>query len=155
MELFCYSVGNIPDGVMRAAERQSHMGSMKVSLSTRVSVIAVVKLASMLPLHSVWVLRGYNLKWKSTLHFSVELNSFELPSVSLETSVKWNEKWSKVWNWLVPQYCLMCHLVSTCPARISVWTLATVQKSQCILAAVCSLLLSSWPHCGLRTRRLS
>jgi len=27
-------VGNIPDGVMRAAERQSHMGSMKVSVST-------------------------------------------------------------------------------------------------------------------------
>ncbi|KAI3354320.1 hypothetical protein L3Q82_018854, partial [Scortum barcoo] len=32
-------MGNIPDGVMRAAERQSHMGSMKASLSTPASVI--------------------------------------------------------------------------------------------------------------------
>jgi len=32
--LFWCSVSNIPGGVMRAAERQSHLGSMKVSLST-------------------------------------------------------------------------------------------------------------------------
>lgn len=33
-EFFCYSIANILDGVMRAAERQSHMGSMKVSVTT-------------------------------------------------------------------------------------------------------------------------
>lgn len=39
--LFCCSIANILDGVMRAAERQSHMGSMKVSVTTALSVMAV------------------------------------------------------------------------------------------------------------------
>lgn len=70
MELFCCSVGNIPDGVMRAAERLSHMGSMKVSLSTVMSVIAAAAVKMVSRLHYV-VFLSYELKGKSSLHFWV------------------------------------------------------------------------------------
>lgn len=94
---------NTQGGVMRAAEKHSHMGSMKVGL------IAV-----------------YFVALKLFVFFCCQIND------------------------LVHFY----HLVSTCHGRISAWTLATAQKSLCTLAAVCSLLLTSWQRCGLRTRSL-
>lgn len=94
---------NTQGGVMRAAEKHSHMGSMKVSL-----------------ISCLFIWRFF-------------LVCFSFPE-----------------NDLVP----FSHLVSTCHGRISAWTLATAQKSLCTLAAVCSLLPTSWQRCGPRTRSL-
>lgn len=98
---------NTQGGVMRAAEKHSHMGSMKVSFITA---------------------------------------GTRRPSCHSEAVfVFWSPE-----NNLVPFH----HLVPTRHRRISAWTLATAQKSLCTLAAVCSLLLTSWQHCGPRTRSL-
>lgn len=100
MELFCCSVGNIPDGVMRAAERLSHMGSMKVSLSTAKSVIAAAAVKMVSRLHYI-VFLSYVLKGESSPYFWVYFCkmlctdslsvTFEILNVSLEISVKSNE----------------------------------------------------------------
>lgn len=61
----------------------------------------------------------------------------------------------KVSNGCVLQRCPPRHLLSTCLSRISAWTMASVLKSQSTPAAVCSLQLGSWPHCGQKIKKLS
>ena len=125
----------------------------QVSSSPCLCSLTAVKMALGLPPRSTVCVFYKNKEWNEVAHFS--RNSSEIPNVSLEISVRSNEKWSKARNGHLRQRRLMSHLVSACPLRTSVWTLATVQKSQCILAAACSLPPSSWPRSGLRTRRLS
>lgn len=148
-------VGNIPDGVLRAAERQSHMGSMKVCfipyflmLSNAISLTRE-RLFCHPAQRSICLLSPGTTRLPLLSLYLTSTNCVRAWSVVFDFKVQW-PFWTKLyWSsiWLFWSVCLVCL------SRTSVWTLATVQRSRCILAAVCSPRPSSWPRCGLRTGR--
>lgn len=163
------SVGNIPEGVLRAAEKHSHMGSMKVNYASSKDFV----------IHNMLLTLSWARQWDSNVHGSVIskmlrksckkcvltgklLAHKEIVKCHLADSPKeWQDSSENSWN--IDSY--SCSLffywtslwfltVSWFCYRTSVWTLVTVLRLPYTPAVACSPRLISCPHFGMRTGSL-